>query len=197
MIKPSFFYPLAVVLVLSACSSETRSDYLNSRVQEPLKIPADLDKPLSTDNIPGTEANLAEATLKQISPDELEVPPQIADLMSNGSQKSSKRAAYAHMKRDANNTSYLQVDLRFDRAWREVRAALFAAGFSLTDINRDQGLFYIRYRDTVKSGKSKSYVLNLLDVAGSSRLLVRSETGELISSDVTERILLAVRDNLI
>lgn len=42
----------------------------------------------------------------------------------------------------------LEVDDRFDRAWRRVGLALDRSGFTVEDRNRSEGLFFVRYVDS-------------------------------------------------
>jgi outer membrane protein assembly factor BamC len=47
----------------------------------------------------------------------------------------------------------LQVDERFDRAWRGVGVALDRSGFTIEDRDRGQGVFFVRYVDPATAGK--------------------------------------------
>ena len=54
------------------------------------------------------------------------------------------------------NSSYVQVDESFDRAWRRVGLALDRVGFTVEDRDRAQGLYFVRYVDQTQDAKSKS-----------------------------------------
>ena len=47
----------------------------------------------------------------------------------------------------------MQVDEKFDRAWRGVGLALDRSGFTIEDRDRGQGLYFVRYVDPALAGK--------------------------------------------
>ena len=47
----------------------------------------------------------------------------------------------------AGQTSVIEVDEGFDRAWRRVGVALDRTGFTVEDRDRIQGIYYVRYAD--------------------------------------------------
>ncbi|GAB3553404.1 outer membrane protein assembly factor BamC [Noviherbaspirillum agri] len=56
----------------------------------------------------------------------------------------------------ANDTSYVEVDESFDRAWRRVGLALDRVGFTVEDRDRAQGLYFVRYVDPEYDQKKAS-----------------------------------------
>ncbi len=59
---------------------------------------------------------------------------------------------------NSNNMPQLEIDDNFDRTWRRVGLALDRVGFTVTDRDRSQGVYYVRYADpdsdTVKAEES-------------------------------------------
>lgn len=170
-----------------------RKDYLNSRVMPPLKLPADVDQRLLAghDRIQGVSAE----ELAQIDPAALIKPPSIIDEIS-ASQADATAASrlQVDLKRDDNGVSYLFIKADYDLVWREIRLSLVATGFTLTDVNRSDGLFYIRYRDP--DDEREEYVIQLIRSAGGSRVLIRSVEGTILATEAASRILTILKANL-
>jgi uncharacterized lipoprotein len=190
---------LGLLTLFAGCASDKLStDYLKSRVGPPLKVPADLERPRA-DNGERAVSNLSPQELKSLRPQELVLPPKIVDATtpSSSTQPATKGPSIAELKTDANGAVYLQVAVRYDQAWSRVRLALMSSGFTITDMNRSNGQYYIRYRDP-DAGKDErdEFVLNLLEISGGSRLLVRSPEGEILSGTIAQHILKLIRDNL-
>lgn len=60
-------------------------------------------------------------------------------------------------------SSSIQLAESFDRAWRRVGLAIDRLGFAVEDRNRDQGVYFIRYRDpTADQDDSKGFFGRLL-----------------------------------
>lgn len=194
--------PIALLglLVLAGCASDKLSTgYLSARAEPGLKMPGDMQQP-RPDNGDRAVSNLTPEELKSLDTQKLFQPPQIVDpnvADSSSSQAPAKGPSIADLKTDANGASYLQISLGFDQAWSRVRLALMSSGFTITDINRSNGQFYIRYRDPdADKGAREEFVLNLLDVSGGSRLLVRSPEGEILSGEAALHILKLINENL-
>ncbi|MCL2075528.1 MAG: outer membrane protein assembly factor BamC [Betaproteobacteria bacterium] len=51
--------------------------------------------------------------------------------------------------------SILEVEERFDRAWRRVGLALDRTGFTVEDRDRSRGLYFVRYVDSAEAGKKE------------------------------------------
>ncbi|MDH5359743.1 MAG: outer membrane protein assembly factor BamC [Gammaproteobacteria bacterium] len=187
-------YVVLSLVLLSACGeSEVRKDYLNSRVMPPLKLPADVDQRLLAghDRVQGVSAE----ELAQIDPAALIKPPGIIDEIS-ASQADATTAPrlQVDLKRDDNGVSYLFIKADYDLVWREIRLSLVATGFTLTDVNRSDGLFYIRYRDP--DDEREEYVIQLIRSAGGSRVLIRSVEGTILATEAASRILTILKANL-
>jgi len=191
---------LLALLALAGCASDKLSTgYLSARAESLLKVPGDMQRPRS-DNGERPVPNLSAEQLKSLEPQKLFQPPQIvAQNTPDGGNAPApaKGPSVAELRTDANGASYLQIGLGFDQAWSRVRLALMSSGFTITDMNRSNGQFYIRYRDPDASkGAREDFVLNLLDVSGGSRLLVRSPEGEILAGAAALHILKLINDNL-
>lgn len=185
---------LPLLFLLTACGEhEVRKDYLKSRAGERLQLPADIDLGLAK-NLRVTQ-ELSEAEIQALDPDALIVPPQIVDEtpLSQARNGTTSRLS-VELKRDDNGVSFLLIDADYDAVWREMRLSLLATGFTLTDMNRSDGLFYIRYKDP--DDDRDEYVLQLIRAAGGSRVLVRSTEGKILASEAASRILSLLKANL-
>jgi uncharacterized lipoprotein len=191
---------LGLLTVLAGCASDKLStDYLKSRATPPPKVPSGLQFPAPSNNEFPVD-NLSAKELKALDPQKLFQPPQVIEgtrQEEEGSQAPAKGPAMAELKSDANGAVFLQIALPFDQAWSRIRLGLMSSGFTITDMNRSTGRFYIRYRDPdAGKGDPDQFVLNLLDISGGSRLLVRDPGGRILSSDTARHILNLVNDNI-
>jgi uncharacterized lipoprotein len=190
---------LGLASLFSGCASDKLStDYLQSRAVAPLRVPSDLNRP-EAENGERPVSNLSEQELKALHPQQLLLPPKIVDATTpvDSIQPSAKAGSAAELKTDTNGVTYLQISARYDQAWSRVRLALMSSGFTITDMDRSKGQFYIRYRDPEADKAARDeFVLNLLDVSGGSRLLVRSQEGEMLSDTAAQHILKLIRDNI-
>ena len=59
----------------------------------------------------------------------------------------------------AGQTSTIEVDEGFDRAWRRVGIALDRTGFTVEDRDRVQGIYYVRYAEAVAASKEEPGIL--------------------------------------
>lgn len=190
---------LSLFVVLSGCASDKLStDYLKARATEPLTAPKGLSLPAPSNN-EVTVDNLSPQELKSIDTEALFMPPQIVDANTPDSADSKPKpsTSLGVMKTDDNGAVFLQIPLRYDEAWSRVRLGLMSSGFTITDMNRSEGKFYLRYRDP-DAGKDQpdQFILHLLEVGGGSRLLVRSEDGKILANETARHILKLVNDNL-
>ncbi|MBD3671714.1 MAG: outer membrane protein assembly factor BamC [Gammaproteobacteria bacterium] len=188
---------IVLLATLAACSSDGPSkEYQKSRVEAVPRVPADLDRPAQATAY-RPEA-LSEDAIQSLKPAELMVPPRLEHVAGEAHNDNARNAkVIAQQKQDANGVVYLEIAMRYDLAWRNVRLALMSSGFTLTDVNRSAGLFYIRYRDPKADDEQReNYTLNLLEVGSSSRLLVRSEDGQMLGDESAQRILNFIKNNL-
>lgn len=196
MEKKQWLRMLTVLSLLSvaACSDhEVRKDYLKSRVIPPLQLPADIDPGILARNgqVPGS----AQVDAQGLDPDALIKPPQIVDEQrTSRTHKGDVSRLPVVLKRDDNGLSYLFIKAGFDVVWREIRLSLVATGFTLTDLNRTDGLFYIRYRDP--EDERDEYVIQLIRSAGGCRVLIRGVEGNILATDAAIRILSLLKTNL-
>lgn len=68
---------------------------------------------------------------------------------------SVKTEPRARMAGGKNGDGILEVDERFDRAWRRVGLALDRVGFTVEDRDRSRGLYFVRYVDPEQDNASK------------------------------------------
>ena len=61
----------------------------------------------------------------------------------------------AKLKRGNDGAGTLEVEERFDRAWRRVGLALDRVGFTVEDRDRSKGLFFVRYVDPESDSQNK------------------------------------------
>ena len=77
---------------------------------------------------------------------------------------SAKTEPRARMAGGKNGDGILEVDERFDRAWRRVGLALDRVGFTVEDRDRSRGLYFVRYVDPEQdnAGKKEDGILTKL-----------------------------------
>jgi outer membrane protein assembly factor BamC len=116
--------------------------------------------------------------------------------------------------------AYVEVDEGFDRAWRRVGLALDRVGFTVEDRDRAQGLYFVRYVDQAEDAKAKTNDTGLfaklfswgskkddaktaqryrISVKGSdaaSRVAVLNNEGRVESSQISDKILALLNDQL-
>lgn len=116
----------------------------------------------------------------------------------------------AKLVRSEDGSGVLQVQERFDRAWRRVGLALDRVGFTVEDRDRSRGLYFVRYVDpetdskkkddgwlsrlTIWKGDSKNvpqsrYRIFVEEVSGETRVQVLSTEGGVDRSDTSKKIL--------
>lgn len=76
-----------------------------------------------------------------------------------GGEKSAERARLVEA---AAGGRLIELDDRFDRAWRRVSLALDRSGFTVEDRDRSKGLFFVRYVDPNPEAKSGGGFLSWL-----------------------------------
>ena len=184
---------LSLFLATACADHEVRKEYLQSDVAAPLQLPADVDQTLLSAS--GRVHGISATEKQELDPDALIKPPKIVD----DAPKSQGRDGSASglpvvLKRDDNGVSFLFVEADHDVVWREIRLSLVATGFTLTDMNRSDGLFYIRYRDP--EDDREEYAIQLIRAAGGSRVLIRSVEGKLLATDAAARILSLLKANI-
>jgi outer membrane protein assembly factor BamC len=68
---------------------------------------------------------------------------------------SGKVEARARLVKSGDGVSVLEVQERFDRAWRRVGLAMDRVGFTVEDRDRSRGLYFVRYVDPEADNKKK------------------------------------------
>ena len=74
---------------------------------------------------------------------------QAKALMATGAPQAARARVVA------GQTSAIEVDEGFDRAWRRVGIALDRSGFTVEDRDRVQGIYYVRYADLKATNKEE------------------------------------------
>lgn len=117
--------------------------------------------------------------------------------------------------------AYVEVDEGFDRAWRRVGLALDRVGFTVEDRDRAQGLYFVRYVDQGQDAQSKSaaergffsrlfsfgsrddkakpaqrYRISVKGSGASSQIAVLNNEGRAESSQIADRILALLNEQL-
>lgn len=121
---------------------------------------------------------------------------------------------------DSNGRQSVEVDERFDRAWRRVGLALDRNGFAVEDRDRTNGFYFVRYidsladrqaaqkswldllafwRDDVSAGESVPVVYRIKVAAAGeemTRVEVQDKAGVVLNNTTSQKILEIVRSEL-
>lgn len=136
-----------------------------------------------------------------------------AAMVASGIEKPGERARVT----TAGTQTVLQVDERFDRAWRRVGLALDRGGFTVEDRDRSKGIFFVRYVDTdaarkddggffsslafwkdkpVEQKSPNQFRILVLEEGARSRVEVQSREGIPDNSPTARKILSLLQDQL-
>lgn len=111
----------------------------------------------------------------------------------------------------ADGAGTLQVDERFDRAWRRVGLALDRVGFTVEDRDRSNGQYFVRYVDADQATKSKGwfsafkkdpvapntqYRIHVKDAGEQTEVRVLTKEGGNDRSDTAKRIMKLLQEQL-
>ena len=126
----------------------------------------------------------------------------------------------AKIVRSGDGSGTLEVQERFDRAWRRVGLALDRVGFTVEDRDRSKGLYYVRYVDPEADAESKKdkdgwlaklnpfkgsdaaaiskiqYRIYVADNGAVSTIQVLSSEGGVDNSEIARRILALLYEQL-
>lgn len=123
----------------------------------------------------------------------------------------------AKLARGADGVASLEVQEKFDRAWRRVGLALDRVGFTVEDRDRSKGLYFVRYVDPETDGQKKEegvlsklafwksgtgantqiqYRIFVKDQGSASTVQVLSREGGTDQSDTSKKILALLYDQL-
>lgn len=97
-----------------------------------------------------------------VLPEEFEVPRPAPLLAEEDTESSASLLEYQSddlnpvLEQDGAGTYILRMDGRFAQAWTAVSEAIPEAGYSLTDLNRSTGTYYLVIARTVKDAESSS-----------------------------------------
>lgn len=116
----------------------------------------------------------------------------------------------AKLVKSDDGTGVLEVQERFDRAWRRVGLALDRVGFTVEDRDRSRGLYFVRYVDPETDSKKKEeswlsklavwksdskvtpntqYRIYVQEVGGNTRIQALSPEGGVDKSETSRKIL--------
>jgi outer membrane protein assembly factor BamC len=127
-----------------------------------------------------------------------------------------ERPPRAHIVRDGEGASVLDLQDNFSRAWRRTGLALDRVGFTVEDRDRSRGLYYVRYIDTdkVNSGKDDSffgtlkfwgddeasdqneYLVSLVGKQSTTQIVILDTDGKREYGETADRILGLLHDQL-
>ena len=140
-----------------------------------------------------------------------------------GTDVNEARAKVAQAEQDADRAQLVQAGTDgssltlsepFDRAWRRVGVAIDSAGFSLEDLDRSAGDYYIRYLDSDTGEKIEQqnfvgrlfgsrntaeavpYRIHVADQGGSSVVTVLDQNGQTQNTETSQRILSVLSTNM-
>ncbi len=131
--------------------------------------------------------------------------------------KQAKVEARATLAKSADGVPVLTLKDDFDRAWRRVGLSLDRLGFSVQDVDRAAGLYYVRYlspptpskdetgfldrlafwkKDSDAGGKPEDYRVALADADAGTRVTVLSADGKADKSEAAARMLTVLQEDL-
>ena len=131
--------------------------------------------------------------------------------------KQAKLEARAKLAKDAAGIPVLTLQDDFDRAWRRVGLSLDRLGFSVQDVDRAAGLYYVRYltpptpakdesgfldriafwkKDTNAGGKPEDYRVAVVGADAGTQVTVLSSDGKAEKSEAAARMLAVLQEDL-
>ena len=133
-------------------------------------------------------------------------------LMAQGLSTASKM----YMIRDESGEPVIDLRLGYERAWASVGRALERGGFTVADLNRDQGVYFVRYEPEVleeekpgffkrllgrgktveQPGKDRQYRVKLRQVGKGVYINLEPEDGRDLADQELDHLLSAIRSNL-
>ncbi|MDR2244690.1 MAG: outer membrane protein assembly factor BamC [Burkholderiales bacterium] len=129
--------------------------------------------------------------------------------------QSGDNSQRAHLLKEDGGAKLMLAD-DFDRAWRRVGLALDRTGFTVTDRDRAQGIYYVRYADPDLLAKADSggwlsrlafwrskegvrpenYQVHVAAIGEQSAVTILGDAGAVIQSNDTEQILTVLQEQL-
>ncbi|HQT25334.1 MAG TPA: outer membrane protein assembly factor BamC [Burkholderiales bacterium] len=129
-------------LLLSGCShlpfTHHKADYSSAKPGEELIVPPDLTKPAENNRYSVPQAKPGAAPAPQPAPE------------SMASQEAIEVDNTPTHARLSNQDNDITLDIPVDRAWRKVGLALEKVGFTVTDQNRENGVYFVDYASPKK-----------------------------------------------
>lgn len=130
--------------------------------------------------------------------------------------KAAERPPRAHIVRNGEGASALDLQDNFSRAWRRTGLALDRVGFTVEDRDRSRGLYYVRYIDTDKAdaedddsffsslkfwGDDKpvdrnEYLVSLVGKQSTTQIVILNTEGKREQGETADRILGLLHEQL-
>jgi outer membrane protein assembly factor BamC len=138
----------------------------------------------------------------------LGVEPEQAQLAVANQLPAASRSELNH---SADGTVNLRLREDFEQAWRHIGLALDRLGFTVEDRDKDNRTYFIRYIDPEANESSsfwdklfgdktetnsQEYRINLITEANVTQIVVKDNQGNLITSDLAEKILALLHEQL-
>ena len=128
----------------------------------------------------------------------------------------AERPPRAHIVRDGEGASVLDLQDNFSRAWRRTGLALDRVGFTVEDRDRSRGLYYVRYIDTDRSDSEKDdgffaslkfwggdevsdqneYLVSLVGKQSTTQIVILDTDGKRENGETANRILGLLHEQL-
>jgi outer membrane protein assembly factor BamC len=128
----------------------------------------------------------------------------------------AERPPRAHIVRDGEGASVLDLQDNFSRAWRRTGLALDRVGFTVEDRDRSRGLYYVRYIDTDRSDSGKDdgffaslkfwggdevsdqneYLVSLVGKQSTTQIVILDTDGKRENGETANRILGLLHEQL-
>jgi len=134
-----------LMLSMSGCSwlfYDHDNDYLQSKIQQNIKVPKSVASVSLTPQLPIPDAKAVEL------PEEFSLPrpkPLVIPQEQEGTQLTElqDQELEANLLKDGNGTPILRLNVSFARAWAAVGDSLKSADITVSDLNRSIGTYYV------------------------------------------------------
>ncbi len=135
-----------LALLLSGCSllpfMHHKTDYASAKPGEELIVPPDLTKPAPNDRFSVPAAPSGPAPAPKSAPEAM---------ASQEAVEVDNAPTHARL---SNQDNDITLDIPVDRAWRKVGLALEKVGFTVTDQDREKGIYFVDYAPPGKHEES-------------------------------------------
>ncbi len=132
----------------------------------------------------------------------------VADATISFAARNISTQTKADLQRDANDLPVLHLNLDFDRAWATVSEAMTEAKLDVTDVNREDAVFYVTVTDQMLNQEDKPSVftrwlrgenkrkiqVRMQPLTPGYNLVVYDDNGERSPADLAEQLLIMIRE---